>query len=254
LKVSCLLSGAGFTRSYFNGLLSVADVFHGEGQSRCVGSGSLFVRALFSSDEITGRAIGFGSLFVLSSFSGDGLTISIGFGELLNHQKTVIPMSYIRRVMQLAVAMLEASPTWVMICNGEPRSKMIYYHGGDVEATGRAKVLNIDKVLVPDTPPMALISQMNFPNEALARGVYKHTGTVKIRIIIVPPKDLVGMEKIDWQLAIAGNISTEINAQFGQIGKLGNGSSAPTLEEIEDATGALAGQFISTVNIDWDNL
>jgi hypothetical protein len=161
-------------------------------------------------------------------------------------------MSYIKRNMQLGVAMLQGSATWKTLCNNLPREKLIFYTGGDIEKVGRNKQFeNIDGLLVSDTPPIALISQMPFKSEALAAGVFKRNGTIKIRIILSPPAGTIGPKAIDYGLENVGNICEEINAQFGQTGKIGNGCAHVEIEELPEPTGALAGFFVAIINLDW---
>lgn len=162
-------------------------------------------------------------------------------------------MSYIRRTLQLATAMVEGSPTWAAICGGQPRSRLIFYDGSPINPTGETQAENIDKQLIDEAPPLALMSQMVFPQEVLVPGINKRSGTVKVTIILLPPADLRPAEIHDWELGTVGAITDEINAQYRHPGKLGHGCAHVELEVLPEVTGALAGQYLATIHIDWSN-
>jgi hypothetical protein len=164
---------------------------------------------------------------------------------------TSLATSYESKALEFGVAMLCASTTWVALCSNAPRSRLVFFDGGDPAMTGEEQIENIDGDLIADLAPIASLSQMSFPIERLA-GVTKRSGKIDVRMIIPLPADKKAADARIYINDVLGNIVAEINALYGKV-HLACGECSFELGEIIPATNAMAGNAVATITMTWRN-
>jgi hypothetical protein len=167
------------------------------------------------------------------------------------HSMTDIPVSYELAALDCAVAMLCGSAQWQTITGGQPRSRIVFYDGGDPAQTGNPQSQNLDGEWIDTASPLAMIDQQDFPTESVGTDTVKRSGAVAIDFVLGIPGDLHPANVRRWCLGVLGTISQEIWAQRRKPGKFAEVEPSLSLGPIQDATGALGKEITATITLNW---
>lgn len=162
--------------------------------------------------------------------------------------------SYATAALKLAVTHLENCATWKTLTNDLPRTRLVYFSGGQPELTGQTQPTNIDGLPIDFGTPMIFLSQSEFPRERIAQGYYKHTGQVELMVYLAPTEGDFPANQMHWMLEKLDTIASEIEANIGASGYFSFAEVSSTMFPIPDPTGALAGYLIGGITIKWSNV
>ena len=171
---------------------------------------------------------------------------------------TVPYSSYEAAVIDYAIAMLCGAATFRTLVGAADaaaaRGRVIEFDGGDPAEAGSDKAIAADGSSFTIAPPYAQVAAMQFPtDDEVAIGWTKRTGDVLIAVVLPPTAGHKPPERPRNALNLLGAIRDEIEAQFGQAGKLANGHVELELKPIPDGAGASRGTMSGLLTIHWRN-
>jgi hypothetical protein len=168
--------------------------------------------------------------------------------------KTPVVESYASAALKIAVNHLANSVTWKSLTVDLPRTRLVYFTGGQPELTGQTQPKNIDGTAIAFASPMIFISQSEFPRERICQGYYKHTGQVELMVYLAPGEGEYPSDQTHWMLEKLDSITSEIEANIGASGYFSFAEVSSMIYPIPDPTGALAGYLIGGITIKWSNV
>ena len=171
---------------------------------------------------------------------------------------TVGYTSYESAAIGFAIAMLTGSATFQSLVGATTATaalaRVVEFDGGDPKEVGSTKAIAADGSTFLITPPYAQVASQKFPaDSSQALGWTKRMGEISIALVLPAMAADTPPERIRRALNTLGAIRLEIEAQFGQVGKLGSGDVSLELLPLPDDTGALRGTTAGTITISWRN-
>lgn len=166
--------------------------------------------------------------------------------------------SYEAAVIGYAIAMVCGSATFRTLVGAADATaalgRVIEFDGGDAAEAGSDKAIAANGTPFTIAPPYAQVASMVFPtDDEQATDWTKRDGTVLVAIVIPPTTGHKAPERPRNALNILGTIRAEIEAQFGQAGKLARGKAELEMKPLPDGAGAARGTTSGIITITWRN-
>jgi hypothetical protein len=167
-------------------------------------------------------------------------------------------LSYESAVIGYAIAMVAGSAAFrgLVAADDEAgaRARIVEFDGGSGDEAGDGMAIAASGVLFAMDPPFAQVASMEFPtDDEQATGWIKRQGVVMAAITIPPTAGHSAPERMRHALNVLGAIRADIDAQFGQTGKLGRGRAELEMQPLPDAAGASRGTITGIISIHWRN-
>ena len=166
--------------------------------------------------------------------------------------------SYEAAVVGHAIAMVAGSAAFRTLVGAADATAalgfIIEYDGGDPAEAGDRQAIAANGVPFDQAPPFAQVASMQFPtDDEQAFGWIKREGAVLVAIVIPPTPGHTAPERTRNALNVLGTIRDELDAQFGQAGKLARGRAELELQPLPDGAGASRGTTSGIITIHWRN-
>lgn len=172
---------------------------------------------------------------------------------------TAVPYtSYEAAVIGYAIAMVAGSAAFRTLVGAADAMAalgfIVEFDGGDQAEAGEGQAIAANGVAFDMTPPYAQVASMSFPtDDEQAFGWTKREGAVLVAIVIPPTTGHTAPERTRNALNVLGTIRNEIEAQFGQSGKLARGRAELEIKPLPDSSGASRGTTSGIITITWRN-